>query len=188
MNNVTNQPIYLRSGDPEQENEPTLYYPGMLGSRFTVRQTGPGGPPGSTDASPSQRYKTYQYIQTDSTMTLAPYDGAVAWWANRARYLVTTDPTALGRGQVAGRFCNAITRGNYGCIQTKGPGKVQFVDAPTAAPTAAGLIVIPSATAGKADCLAAGTAATYPPLGRSLSTQNPATAMAYVDLDVCEVP
>lgn len=188
MNNVTNQPIYLRSGDPETENEATLYYPGMLGSRFTVRQAGPAGPPGTTDSSNLKRFKTYQYIQTDSTMTLAPYDGAVAWWANQAKYLVTTNPATLGRGRVAGVFRNAITPGNYGCIQTKGPCQVQYLDAPTAEPSTAGLIVIPSATAGKADCLGAGTAATYPPLGRTVTTRNVLTSMGIVDLDVAEVP
>jgi hypothetical protein len=183
-NNIRNQPLYLQSGDPESEDVSSLLYPGMLGDRLTIKQPGPPGAAGAED----YRYKTYQLVQVDSTVTTAPFRGAVAWWSDKTRYLVTTSPTALGRGRIAGVFQNAITAGNYGCIQTQGPGTVKFVDAPTAAPTVAGLIVIPSATAGKADCLAAGSAATYPALGVSAGVYNAAAAEAVVDLDVPETP
>jgi hypothetical protein len=173
------QPVYLQSGDPENENTPTLAYPGLLGARFTVIQ--PNRSPAGAEAG---RSKTYQLIQTDSTMTVAPFLGAVAWWADKTKYLVTTTVTTLGRGRIAGVFQNAITPGYYGCVQTEGPATVKFVDAPVAAPTAAGLFVIPSATNAKADCLAAGTAATYPPLGVSSGVYDAAQALAVVDLDV----
>jgi hypothetical protein len=116
-------------------------------------------------------------------MTVTPYHGAVAWWQDKTNYTVSTDPTALGRGRVAGIFQYAITAGNIGFIQTRGPATVKFIDAPTAAPTAAGLIVIPSATAAKADCLAAGTAATYPSLGVSSEAVD-GNMEAIVELDV----
>lgn len=183
-NNIRNQPMYIRSGDPETENEASLLYPGMLGSRTTIQQPYPGGPPGAEQF----RSKTYQLVQTDSAMTVAPFRGAVAWWSDKTRYLVTTSPTALGRGRVAGVFQNAISSGNYGFIQTQGPGITKFVDAPTASPTVAGLFVIPSATAGKADCLAAGSSPTYPVLGVSAGVYNAAAAEAVVDLDVPETP
>lgn len=183
-NNIRNQPMYIRSGDPETENEVVLAQPGMLGSRVTVKQPGPPGTPGAEDF----RDKTYQLIRTDSTMTVAPFKGAVAWWADKTKYLVTTTVTTLGRGRVAGVFQFAITAGNYGFIQTQGPGIVKFIDAVTAAPTAAGLIVIPSATNAKADCLAAGTAATYPTLGVSAGVYDAANTQAVVDLDVPETP
>ena len=173
------QAVFLRSGDPEQENEPTLQYKGQLGMRLTVVQ--PSRSPAGAEAG---RSKTYQLIQTDSTMTVAPFVGAVAWWSDKTKYLVTTSPTALGRGRVAGVFQNAITLGYYGCVQTGGPATVKFVDAPTASPTVAGLFVIPSATAGKADCLAAASAATYPALGVSAGVYDAAQALAVVDLDV----
>ena len=64
---------------------------------------------------------------------------------------------------------------------------MKFVDAPTATPDATGLIVVPSATAGKADCLAAGSAATYPRIGRSAGTYNAPNATCIVDLDIPEV-
>lgn len=182
--NIRTQPAYIPEGDPELMNQPTMLYPGQLGIRFTITQPGPlYGQPGVEQ----YRDKTYQIIQTDSTMTVSPYRGAVAWWSNPATYLVTTDPTKLGRGRVAGVFQYAITKGNYGTIQVDGPATVKFVDAVTAAPTAAGLIVIPSATAAKADCLAAGTAATYPILGRSVSAVDP-NCEAVVELDLPQVP
>lgn len=175
-------PLYLQSGDPETENVPSMAYPGQLGARITVKQPGPPGPAGAED----YRFKRYQYVQTDSTMTVAPFKGAVAWWANKTKYLVTTSVTALGRGRIAGVFQNAITPGYYGCVQIGGPATVKFIDGVTAAPTEAGLIVIPSATDGKADCLAAGTAASYPALGLSSSAYNAQNATAVVDLDVPE--
>lgn len=172
-------PVYLRSGDPESENEASLLYPGQLGMRFTVTQ-----PSRSAVGAEAGRSKTYQLIRTDSTMTTAPYTGAVAWWSDKTQYLVTTSPTTLGRGRIAGVFQNAITLGNYGCVQTGGPATVKFVDAPTANPTAAGLHVIPSATAAKADCLAAGSAPTYPLLGFSSGVYDATNTVAVVDLDV----
>lgn len=185
-NNIRNQPLYLVSGDPESENNASLLYPGMIGGRLTVKEP---GPPGSPTTAGQFRAKTYQLIQTDSSMATAPYAGAVAWWADKTKYLVTTDPTKLGRGRVAGVFRNAITLGNFGCIQTQGPcPNVKFVDAPTSTPTAAGLIVIPSSTAGKADCLAAASAATYPPLGVSAGAMNLGDNTASVDLDIPETP
>lgn len=174
-------PVYLQSGDPETENTPTLSYPGLLGARFTVIQ-----PSRTAAGAEAGRSKSYQLIQTDSTMSVAPFQGAVAWWADKTKYLVTTSVTALGRGRIAGVFQNAITAGNYGCVQTHGPATVKFIDAVTAAPTAAGLFVIPSATNAKADCLAAGTAATYPALGVSAGVYDAGNALGVVDLDVPE--
>jgi hypothetical protein len=174
-------PVYLQSGDPESENVASLWAPGTLGARFTVIQ-----PTRSAAAAEAGRSKTYQLVQTDSTMTVNPFAGAVAWWSDKTKYLVTTSPTALGRGRIAGVFQNAITPGYYGCVQTHGPATVKFIDAVTAQPTAAGLIVIPSATAAKADCLAAGSAATYPILGYSSGVYDAVNATAVVDLDVPE--
>lgn len=180
-NNTRQQGIWIQTGDPETVDEVSPYAPGQLGSRVTVIQPGPrGGTPGAEENRP----KTYQYIRTDSSMTVSPYRGAVAWWADSANYLVTT--AATNRGRVAGVFQTAITVGNYGFIQTKGPATVKFVDAPTANPTAAGLSVIPSGTAAKADCLAAGTAPTYPALGVSVSIYDAANTEAVVELDCPE--
>jgi len=184
--NYHGQPVYLPPGDPEQMSEPRLHAPGQLGVRFTIKQ--PAGP--GTVGAEDYRSKTYQLVRTDSTMTVSPFKGAVAWWADKTAYTVTTSPTTLGRGRVAGVFQNLaaypITKGHYTCIQTRGPGIVKFIDAVTAAPTIAGLQVIPSATAGKADTMAAGTAATYPVLGVTASVYDAVNAEAIVDLDVPE--
>ena len=184
-NNNNMPPVYLQSGDPERESNPTLAYPGQLGMRFTVIQ-----PTRAVPAAEEGRSKTYQIVRTDSTMSVNPFKGAVAWWADKTQYLVTTSPTALGRGRIAGVFQNLptfpITKGHYTCVQVGGPGITKFVDAVTAQPTVAGLFVIPSATAGKADCLAAGSAATYPVLGLSSGVYDVLNAEAIVDLDVPE--
>ena len=178
-NNVRNQPMYVQAGNLEAENQPFASdpYPGMLGSRVSVNsatgQTGSGAVG-----------KTYQRVQVDSTVTVAPFPGAVAWWSDKTRSLVTT--AATNRGRVAGVFRNAITPGYIGFIQTQGPSTVKIIDAPTAAPTAAGLIVIPSATAGKADVVAAGTAAIYPFMGVTTGPLAGGTGIAPVDLDVPE--
>lgn len=184
--NYHGQPAYIPTGDPEQMSSPALHAPGQLGIRFTIKQPSGPGTPGSEEF----RSKTYQVVRTDSSMSVSPFKGAVAWWADKTSYLVTTSPTTLGRGRVAGVFQNLpaypITKGHYCCIQVRGPAVVKFIDAVTAAPTVAGLIVIPSATAGKADCLAAASAATYPALGVSASVYDAAQAEAVVDLDVPE--
>lgn len=186
--------VFLQSGDPENENTASLLYPGLLGVRFTVVRPTRTIPSASTSGqSPDAgRSKTYQLVQTDSSMTVAPYASAVAWWSDKTKYLVTTSQSKLGRGRIAGVFRNAITPGNYGCVQVHGPALVKFLDSPTATPTAAGLIAIPSATDAKADCLAAGSSATYPPLGVTTSGMNPAYTggpidqTALVDLDIPE--
>jgi hypothetical protein len=183
------QPVYIPGGDPEAMNEPNLLYGGQLGIRFNYQN-----PPRTVIGAESSAVtaedglpKAFKVVKTDSSMSVAPYDGAVAWFSDQGLNVVTTTVTTLGRGRVAGVFKNAVTPGNYCCIQVKGKGQVKFVDSPTAAPTAAGLLVIPSATNGKADCLAAGTAATYPIIGRSAGTLIGGTAAAIVDIDVPEV-
>ncbi len=182
QNGWFSQPVYIPGGNPETMNEATLAYPGQLGIRFSYKV-----PPRQAPSGEEGTNKSYKVVRTDSTMAVAPYDGAVAFYANQLTALVTTTVTTLGRGRVAGVFKNAVTPGNYCCIQVKGLGKVKFIDAVTAAPTAAGLLVIPSATNGKADCLAAGSAATYPLLGRSAGTYDAVAAEAIVDIDVPEV-
>jgi hypothetical protein len=188
-NSWFSQPVYIPGGDPEAMNEASLLYPGQLGIRFSYIN------PPRTIAADSATLatgeeglpKTFKLVKTDSSMSVAPYDGAVAWFQNQALYVVTTSPTALGRGRVAGIFKNSVTPGNYTCVQVKGKGKVKFVDAPVAAPDATGLMVIPSGTAGKADCLAAGSASTYPLIGRSAGALQGGTSEAIVDIDVPEV-
>ncbi len=190
-NSWFSQPVFIPGGNPETMNEPlSNIKPGQLGIKFAYNilpRSAPGVDAEGLTTGPQGLAKAYKMVQTDSSMSVAPFDSAVAWWSNQATYLVTTSPTTLGRGRIAGVFNNSVTPGNVCCIQTNGKADVKFVDAPTAAPSAAGLLVIPSATAGKADCLAAGSAATYPILGRSAGALQGGTSQAIVDLDVPDV-
>lgn len=183
-NSWFSQPVFIPGGDPEQMNEPSLLYSGQLGIRFNyvnpLRTVG-------SETSEDGAAKAFQLVQSDSSMAVAPYDSAVAWWSSMTTFLVTTSVTKLGRGRVAGVFKTAVTPGNYCCIQQKGRAIVKIIDAPTAAPSAAGLIVTPSATDGKADVLAAGSAATYPAIGRTTGTMNLGDNTCLVDLALPEV-
>jgi hypothetical protein len=184
-NSWFSQPVYIPGGNPETMNEASLLYPGQIGIRFNY--INPPRTVVAADDSEDGRSKGFQLVHTDSSMSVNPYDGAVAWWNRQDLYRVTTSPTSLGRGRIAGVFRTAVTPGYYCCIQQKGPGTVKFIDAVTTPPTAAGLLVIPSATAAKADCLAAGSAATYPILGRSMGVYNAVEATGRVDLNVPDV-
>jgi hypothetical protein len=186
MPNRWEQPaIYLQSGDPEQENTPTLHAPGLLGARFTVIQPG-RGTPGAEDV----RSKRYQLIKTDSTMSVAPFKGAVGWWADQANYVVTTTSptTAQTRNRVAGVFQNFIQPGNFGCVQIGGPGTTKLIDAATSSNVVEGAFIIPSATNAKADVVAAATAPTLQPLGQvgQPLTFNVAAREVVVDLAIPE--
>lgn len=179
-------PVYLQSGNPETESTPTLHAPGQLGMRFTMTVTQRQGP--GTDTDPAGRSKRYQLVKTDSTMAVAPYNGAVAWWADKAGYVVTTSASKTARGQIAGVFRRAWdAAGDYMCVQTEGPGYVKLVDGDVAA-TVGGDAIIPSATDSKANRVAAGTAPTYPTLGfaHAPTTKNAIAALVLVDLDVPE--
>lgn len=179
---------YLQSGDPETENTPALAYPGQLGIRFTIvspQRSAPG-----TASGTAGRSKRYQIVKTDSTMTVAPFPGAVAYWGDKSQYVVTTtSPTsAQGRNRIAGKFSNAVTPGNVCCVQFEGPGQVKLVDAVTQGNVVAGAYVVPSATNAKADVVATGTAPTQTPLGVVSSPLNFTTndLLVMTDLNVPE--
>lgn len=181
-NNVTNQIQYVSSGDPETVDDTIDRYPGQLGSEITVKQPGQLNAPGATGE--EYRDKRYKRIQVDSSASVSPFRGAVAWWAHEVKYLVTTNPATLGRNRVAGVFQNAIGLGHFGYILIGGPGTVKFLDAPTAVPSIAGQQVIPSATAGKADAIAAGTATGWTVIGKTAGTYDAANAECVCELDV----
>ena len=94
----------------------------------------------------------------------------------------------LAYSAAEGVFLGAINPGRLAIIQTGGRhGQVKFIDAVTSAPDASGKIVIPSATAAKADCLAAGTASTYPPMGVSAGAYDATNTVAPVDLNIPQI-
>lgn len=167
--------LFFQDGNPQGMNEQVLQYPGMLGA-----------------IAPTQCHdgivRELQIVQVDSVLGTAPQEGALAFWKNEEQYIVTTDAavTGFGVGRCIGVFTCAVTASYYTAIVKKGrKTNVWFVDAPTAAPSGAGLFVIPTATAGRADALAAGTAATYPPVGRtSGDVLDAADDLALCDVDV----
>jgi hypothetical protein len=180
--------FYLQSGDPENENVPALAYPGQLGIRFTIVSPQRGAPGTSTSA--AGRSKRYQIVKTDSTMTVAPFPGAVAFWGDKSQYVVTTTSPAVaaGRNRIAGKFSNAVTPGNVTCVQFEGPGTVKLIDGVTQGNVVAGAYVVPSATNAKADVVATATAPPQTPLGvvSSPLAFNVADLTVLVDLNVPE--
>jgi hypothetical protein len=185
--NIRQQGTWTGVGDPEKYASDSLYAPGLLGSRVTVVQ-----PTASAAGHEEGRAKTYQLVRSDSTMSTNPFKGAVAWWSNRAQYLVTT--AATNRNAVAGVFQNdeadyPIDPGQYCFVQVEGPGSVKITDAEAnAAATTVGLYVIPSATAGKAETETAGTAPTYQQMGLTTGQGEVLNALAVVELNIPQQP
>lgn len=174
QNTPSMRPPFLQSGDPATENRVAGgmgNYDGQLGMQFSF------GNPANTDP---QTF--WQMVQLDSAVDVAPTAGAVAWWRDNTGYVVTTDVSVAGRGNIAGVFGGAVDVDNICCVQQKGPANVQVQTGPTAAPSDTGQFVIPSATDAKADWLAAGSAATYPPLGTSAGFAS--GGLARVDLNI----
>jgi len=150
--------VYLQSGNPKGEDVATLHAPGTLGARFTVQyptnRNTPAVPP---------RALRFQIVKVDAAAAAAPVVGGPAYWSDRANYVVTTaGGTALN--QVAGVFNNAITRGNYGCIQFGGPCYVRASDANVAA-AVAGTDAIVGGAANLGVLVAGGTAPGTVPIG-----------------------
>ncbi len=190
-NNRQFQPAYVTTGDPVSVNETTPYAVGQLGAEVTVKTpssmplTGISGQQAQVASGPGG--KTFKYVQVDSSAPVAPFQGAVAWWSDTDNFKVTT--SATNRGLIAGVFCGPYPAlGNYGFVQIQGPALVKYTDSTTGAPSAAGLHVIPSGTNAKADCLAAGSAATYPLLGRSNGAVDALTRLGEVILSINQVP
>lgn len=181
-NRFEQPPVYLQSGDPENEDTATMHAPGQLGARFTVVQpsrTAPGVEHG--------RSKRYQRVRLAASPPVAPTAGMVAWWSDEANYEVTTDATV--RNRVAGVFQNAPTTTQaYTCIQIGGPAIVKLLDADMAT-VAVGESIIPSATNGRATRVAVGTAPTHTLLGivaSPLTTVAPTVSTVVVKLNLPE--
>lgn len=161
-NNPYQNAVYIQSGSPETENRAqSTGYLGQIGSRLTVKD-----PPGGAES--AQVARTYQQIIVDSALDVAVTEGATLYWRRATGYVVTTDVSVAGRGNVAGVARCAIDVDNIGFIQLEGP--CDSINLQTGTPSDQGQEIIPSATDGKADVMTAGTAATYPVMGRTTST------------------
>jgi hypothetical protein len=176
-NNNQQQAVYLQSGLPTTENRPPDGYSGgQLGSRFTLAVQDGGNP--------TNKAQEWQMVVNDSIMDVEPSPGAVAWWIDRDAYRVTTDVSAAGRGNIAGVYPMASDLGNVCCIQKKGPTTSAGVQIGAGTPSAAGLFLIPHSTDAKAEALAAGTAPTYPVLGKTTSVASGSPSACQADLNV----
>lgn len=156
--------VYTGNPDPEQMNTPTLYAPGDLGREFEV-DTPIAQAPGVGPVPEAGAAKKYRVVRSDSGMLIPPTRGAVAWWKNQAKQVVTTDPNAIGRNYVAGIFKASITPGNYCVVQRGGPSYVQVTAADAAAVVVNDSLIPSAADHGRASRVAAGTAPTYTLIG-----------------------
>ncbi len=94
----------------------------------------------------------FQYVQVLSTASLAPLKGKAAYWNNTETYVVTTDYTAINAGKIAGIFlnatANAVTKGNWCWIQTKGKATVLFGTIAAATPADGDLVIMNTGSVG----------------------------------------
>lgn len=97
----------IRSGDPDNMNDPVDPYRNELGQKFTIND------------------RDYQKVQLDSGATSAIPSGAqtqydIAYWKNRNAGLVTSDARVAEQGidSAAGVFPNTATPGNLTTIWT----------------------------------------------------------------------
>lgn len=169
--------IYLPTGNPETVNYTPNYAPGELG----------------TDYSYGQRH--YQIVQLDSGVTSATPTGIaainqLAFWKDRANYIVTNDrrlaeggaATGSYANKVAGRIGNAATGGNI--IHITQRGIANLLDGGNT--FAVGEAVIAEAdSAAAADRIAVGTAVTFQRLG--FARGGASGGVVSVDLDIPSV-
>lgn len=168
--NLRHQTIYAETGNPDTSNEAALYKPGELGQNL------------------SKNDREYQRVQCDTGATADTGVGVVAathlaFWKDRANYLVTNDLAQSVRNQVAGIFRTAVSAGNFCFILKRGraidvlAASGTYVDGEKAIPN--------SGTAADITRLAAGTALTYTGVGEVRGAR--ASGVVSVDVNIPEV-
>lgn len=182
-NTNRDQTVYVQTGDPDTWKLPVLQRPGELGKAFDWND------------------RAYQRVKLDSGATAANTVGVVAanqlaFWKDKAQYLVTNDKTqALVGGvansyanNVAGIFRSAVPAGYYCDILIRGRNIPVAVAAADEAGVTSGMSVIAALTADTAsvDGVDVGTACTYQKLG--IVTVASASSVAYADIDIGNVP
>lgn len=155
------QSPFFQTGNPETEDNTTLYAPGMLGCTTEFDQGGRAGP---------VNLCVYQLVKCASGVT--PAVGSLLYWSDRSAVEVTT--TATATGALAG--VSRIVPGGaarYIWILKKGSREVLLIDSPTSTPDTAGKPVVGvTATAGKGDVLALATAPQPVLVGRCIGAQD----------------
>lgn len=177
---LSNQQIFLTTGNPDTTNDATLYAPGELGTVFDYPAK--GGP-------------TYQRVQLDSGATSATPTGAVAandvlFWKSRVNKIVTNDSRfAIGNGTAnawrnqvagiarvagtAGYYIDILKTGNSINVRSDGNGGVGQSAIANSSATLAGVIPI-----------AVGTAPTYQVVGVYRSDSG---TTAVIDVDIANI-
>lgn len=171
--------VYVKTANPDSVNDTTLYRGGELGVAYDFND------------------RAYQVVQLDSGVIASTGPGVVAanqlaFWKERAKYLVTNDPAQAKLGgvtnsyanNVAGIFRVAATSGNYVHILQRGR-NIAVKEAGSAA-GGMSLEATPSATTAGATGVAVGTQNSYQKLG----VVHTATAanVCYADVDIPNIP
>lgn len=162
-------PFFL-TGNPETEESLTLYASGQLGQFAEFDQ--------GTAAAPNRC--RYRLVKCNTAIT--PAMGNVMYWVTKSAFTVTTVRT--NRGNVAGiaRIVGTIAA-SYIWVLTRGDRTVLFQGAPTVAPDATGLTVVPSSgTDGAADSVAIATAPPGPVIGVTLGATAANLALCRVNI------
>jgi hypothetical protein len=162
------------------------YAPGQRGAKVGL---GAGYPSDNVGVRFSSTFKTplttiprgiFQYVESLSTDSVVPAQGLIAFWQDRANYIVTTSDTNLKSR--AGVYLGAPTRGNLCFIQCFDEGGIGYVKAGAAATPAAQDKVYPAAD-GTATFLAAATpsdANNEAEFGLALSDKDAATSLTLI--------
>lgn len=173
------QTFYSPTGNPETMNSASLYFPGQLGQAFDAND------------------RTYQTVQLDSGATSATATGVVAanqlaFWKDRATYLVTNVAAAAlfggvansYRNNVAGVFAMAVTAGYYCNVIQRG----RAVNLKEAGSATAGMSLCANASSTAADALGTAIATASPTqnLGVVITATSGVTCVA--DLDIPNIP
>lgn len=190
-NTNRDQTPYLPTGNPDTTNISALpsatnpannWRPGELGKAFDVND------------------KAYQRVKLDSGVSASNTVGVVAanqlaFWKDRANYIVTNDKRQAVFGGVANSFANnvagvfrtAVTAGNVCDILQRG----RAINVLATAQLAAGRQVMADTTDNTAYADgpdAVGTAAAYQVLGVCVTTSTGAGGIAVVDFDIPNIP
>lgn len=170
--NLVNDP-YPAQTTPSQSGS-TALYAAQLGMRVWL-DGNPGGVKYSTTSPAVELYGgVFQYVQAYNGTTAPAVGQPAAWAYDQAtvsgnvyaafqNYIVTADTNSILRvGRIAGVFLNAITKGNYGWIQTKGLATVLFKTSISKTTPADGDLVLIDYVSGLADVPGDGTTVTFP--------------------------
>lgn len=174
------QTMYVQTGNPDTWSAASLQRPGELGKAYDVND------------------RTYQRVKLDSGVSASNTVGVVAanqlaFWKDRANYLVTNDKRVAEGGSlgtnafansVAGIFRSAVTSGYYCDILVRGR-NIAVSDTNDVA-VGETLIADVTANTAKAAGEAVGTAPTYLAIGRCRTASS--ASVCYADIDLVNIP